>query len=174
MKSLLTKVSNVFDRTISYAAFLAASLLVFTMLSVSAEVVQRYLFNRTIPWLLEVIENLLLFITLLASAWVLKKEGHVKLDLLLNYLSPRNQALLNTLSSIIGAIVFLVVTWYSVETTIKLYQLGYYDVETILQTPKWILLTVIPFGSFLLFIQLLRRSHGFLRRWRVPDEEEGS
>jgi len=144
------------------------------MLSVSVGVAQRYLLNRTIPWLLEVTEYILLFMTLLAAAWVLKKEGHVKLDLVLNYLSPRNQALINTITSLIGAGVFLVVTWYSIETTLKLFQLGFYEPETILQTRKWILVAVIPLGSFLLFIQLLRRSHSFLRRWRwAPDEEEG-
>lgn len=173
MKLLRVKASNIFDCVISYAALLAAFLLIFVMVSISAGVAQRYLLNRTTPWLLEVTEYILLVITLLAAAWVLKKEGHVKLDLVLNYLSPRNQALVNTTTSIIGAGIFLVVTWYSTETTWKLFQLGFYETETILHVPKWIVVAVIPLGSFLLCIQLLRRFYGYLTRWRVsPNKKE--
>jgi len=174
MKSLLTKASSIFDRIIGYAAFLAAIMLVFAMLSVSAEVAERSLINCTTPWVMEITEYILLCMTLLAAAWVLKKEGHVKLDLVLNYLSPRSQARINTITSIVNAVIFLVVTVYSLQTTLKLYQLGFYETETVLKTPKWIITSVIPLGSLLLFIQLVRRSYGFLKRSRASLSEKES
>ena len=107
--NLLTKVANIFDRTIQVATLLAGILLIFLMLSVSADVVLRYFLGRPIGWVKEVAEYILLYIPFLVAAWVLRREGHVKMDMVLTRLNPRTQALVNIVTSSLGAVTFLVI-----------------------------------------------------------------
>lgn len=109
---LLTKSGTIFNRIISAAIVLAGVLLVFVMLSVNAEVVMRYFMRTPLVWVVEVSETLLLFITFLGAAWVLKNEGHVKMDIVLNRLKPRAQVVVNVTTSILSIIAVLLFVWY--------------------------------------------------------------
>ena len=77
---ILAKVGTIFDRTIGYLAFVAAIIIILTMLAVSAQIVMRYFLNRPMIWVMEITEISLLFITFLGTAWLLRREGHVKID----------------------------------------------------------------------------------------------
>ena len=171
MKALM-KVNTIFERIIGVMALLAAILLTSVMLIVTLEVTWRFVTGHATFWVTEVCEYALLFITFLGTAWLLEQEGHVKLDVVLIRLKLRTQALLNTITSFIGAIIFLVVTWYSVESTLQHFQLGYF-IDTTLQPPKWIMLAIIALGSLMLFFQFLRRTNGYLRGWRALAKEQG-
>jgi TRAP-type C4-dicarboxylate transport system permease small subunit len=104
---------------------------------------------------------LLLYMTFLAAAWLSRSEGHVIMDLVINRLNPRHRFFLNVSTSIVGAIIFAVLTWYGAKTTWVYYKMGYW-MPTTLETPKFLVLAIIPIGSCLLFIQLLRRAYGYL------------
>ncbi|MBW8036676.1 MAG: TRAP transporter small permease subunit [Planctomycetes bacterium] len=160
------KLNLVFGGTIKFLAFLAGVLLIFMMFSVSLEVVLRYFFDRPMMGLLEVIQVILLYITFLGVAWVLKLEGHAKMDLVLNLLNPRAQSLLNTITSSICAMICLVITWYGALVTWEHLQKGLYLVG-VLDIPSGLRLMIIPVGTLLLFIQFLRRTYGYLRVWRA-------
>ena len=163
---LLAKVSAIFDRTLDLLVFLACILFVFMMLSVDAEVIMRYFLHRPLIWVLEITEICLLYITLLGATWVLKREGHVKMDIVINRLRPRTQSLLGIISSIIVVVVFAVVAWYGAEVTWDHFLRGTYR-GTIMEIPNAYVLVIIPVGSFLLFVQFLRRTYGYLRSWRA-------
>ena len=111
-------------------------------------------------------EYSLLYMTFLGTAWVLKREGHVRMDLVLNRLNPTSQALANVLSSIAGAIICLVITAYGVKVCWDLYQSGQYF-AAFLKPPKFIILAIVPVGCFLLFIQFLRRTYGYSKDLRA-------
>jgi TRAP-type C4-dicarboxylate transport system permease small subunit len=170
---LIAKVTNIFDRTIDLLAILAIVLLIFTMLSVSGQVIMRYSLERSAFWIIEVNEYALLYITFLGTAWVLKREGHVKMDVVLNRLTPGTQSLLYITTSILGAIICLLLTWYGAKVTWEHFQIGYY-IPTLLKPPKFLILAIIPVGSFLLFIQFLRRTYGFLRSRTTSQDQEQS
>lgn len=169
----LTAATTILDRTLTFLYALAGVLLVFVLLSVCAEVVMRYLFNRPIVWVIEISEVILLYITFLATAWLLKKGGHVKVDILLNRLNPRTQALLSIISCTVGVIVSLCFVWYGAQVTWDHFQRGYFE-PTLLEIPSAALVAIIPVGGFLLLTQFLRDAHRYLRSWRVsPDREQG-
>ncbi len=164
---LLPKGASILDATINLLAFLAGVIFVYLMLSVFVEaVILRYFLGITTDWIREVATYTLLFITFLGTTWVLRREGHVKMDLLLERLKPKPQAMINIITSVVAAIACLVVTWYGVKVTWRDIQTGYY-VATVLEPYSWYLVLIIPIGSFLLFIQFLRRISGFLRSWRA-------
>ena len=161
----LVKVTAIVDRIINFFSVLVVVLLTFMMLSVSFGVVMRYFLKRSPIWVIEVTEYSLLYITFLGAAWLLKKEGHVKMDLVLNMLKPGTQALMNTITSVLCAIVTLIVAWYGAKVSWDHYDTGY-RLSSILRPPSALIVAIIPVGSFMLFLQFLRRTCRHMREFR--------
>lgn len=147
---------KLFDAIIEGMAFFTGVLLVLSMLSVSLDVVMRYFLNRPMHWVGELTEYALLYITFTGAAWVLRKDRHVKIDILHTVLSPSRVNILGLISSIIGAFVCAVLTYGGVRVTWDHIQRGIYE-PTLLEFPKGAVLAIIPVGAFLLTIQFLRR-----------------
>lgn len=164
---LLTKLSICFDRIIDLTQILATILLIFVTFSVGAEVFLRYFLGRPTIWVTEIAEYLLLYITFLVVAWVLRREGHVKMDLVLSRFSPKTQSIVNAVTSLISAIVCFILTWYGAKTTWYFFQ-GGYPTPTPLRVPKFIVVAIIFVGSFLLFIQFLRRTYRYVESLKAP------
>ena len=169
ISKFITRGIRIFDGIINSFATLAAILILFLVASILYEVVMRYFIGRVVLWTFEVTQYCLLFITFLATAWLLKEEGHVRMDLLLGRLKLKNQAMLNTVTSCLGALMFLTVTWYSARVVWQTSQTGYY-LPTVLEILAAPILVIIPIGSFLLSIQFLRRAFGFLSSWKATGE----
>ena len=159
-------VMKLFDRLLDILMVLAIIILVFGWLSVCFEVIMRYFVGKPQIWVIEFVEYSLLYICFLGAPWLLRQDGHVKVDVLLNRLNPRNQALLNTITSGLATILWLLLTWYTAGTTLKAFQMGYYT-ATILEVPKAPLYAVMPLGSFLLFVQFSRRTYGYLMHYKL-------
>ena len=108
----LIKVTRVFDRILDIGAFLAAIMITFAFLAICAQIILRYFWRLQQLWVIDVSTILLVYITFLASAWLLRTEGHVKMDLVINRLSPKQQSILNTVTSSISTIIFIVQLLY--------------------------------------------------------------
>lgn len=167
---LRTKITNAFDSVISSLFSLGAVTIVFLMFLVITQVTVRN-FGVEMIWAFEVSEYSLLWITFLATAWVLKREGHVKMDLVLNRLNPKAEALLNVITSIIGLLICLTYTWYGIKIALSLFESGY-TLYTEIDPPLWPIISIVPIGGFLLSIQFLRRGHENLSRWRTMGNKE--
>jgi len=163
------KAISLFDRVIEYFAYVAGVLVVFVMLSISAEVVSRYLFGRSIVWSLQFCEYSLLYITFFGGAWLLKKEGHPSLDILLNYMKPKTRDAMNMIMSLVGGVICFLVACSSMVVTYQLFLTGARD-PAIIEVPKGPLVAIIPIGSFLISIQFFRRAHGYLRALKETNE----
>ena len=159
-----------FDAILNLGGVLTALIIIFIMIAVVYEVVMRYFLDRPTLWVLEVVEWCLVWMTFLCAAWVLKEEGHVKMDILVTRLNPRAQALLGVITSIISALVCLTFVWYGTQVVWDHFARGVVEAK-MLRAPKAPLIVVIPAGFFLLFIQFLRRSHGLLVKWRALQEK---
>lgn len=157
---------TVFDRIIDILAFLAGILVIFAMLAVCTDVSLRFFWNYPIVWVYEITELSLLFIAFLGTTWLLKKGGHVRVDIILVRVSQRTQELLGMVSSIIGILICLVLVWYGIQVSWQFTAEGISD-PTILELPKGPILIIIPLGSFLLLIQFLRSIHGYWRKWQT-------
>jgi TRAP-type C4-dicarboxylate transport system permease small subunit len=162
---VISKLGRVFDSAIGIMARLSDVILMFLMLSVCADVILRYFFNRPQAWIVEISEYLLLYITFLGAAWVLKNEGHVIIDILVARVTPRPRAALGIISSVIGTFVCLVVFWFGTVETLDIFKRGVPN-PSVLEFPKAPLVAIIPFGSFFFMIQFIRRTFGFMRSFR--------
>ena len=150
-----TRISRTVDHVLTVGAVLSGIFLVFIMLSVSFDVILRYTLNQPLEWVVEISQYLLVGLTFFAAAWVLKRDGHVKMDQLFNTLGPRTQSVLSTITSILSAIACLIIVWYGTWVTLDHIQTGdsYY---TTLETPKWPISAIVVVGFLLLLFQFLR------------------
>lgn len=166
---LLRKLSVGFDYFLSGLMTLGAVILAFLMLAVCWDVIARTAAGKPLIWLLEFTEYGLLYITFLCTAWVLNNEAHVTSDLLLVSLNLKHQALLNAITSILGAAICFVLFWFGVAVSWEKLQNGAYQ-PTAIQPPDFPIYIIIPIGFFLLFVQFLRRTLKNLKNWKAAGD----
>ena len=165
--------SRLFDRILGAFGAFGAGLIILVTLGIASDVSMRFFFNRPIRGMVEITEYAILWITFLLAAWVLKRDKHVKMDIVLRWLKPTVQSLINIITSVLSAIAFLILTGYAAAVTWESFKMGFLD-YTALAPPLWPIQVIIPIGSFLLFIQLLRRTRGYWKNWRQIRTEDPS
>jgi C4-dicarboxylate transporter DctQ subunit len=156
----------VFDRLNIILAGISGFIVVFMMFVVSADVSLRYFFNEPLIWAPEITEVLLLYVAFLGAAWLLKEDGHVRVDIILVRVNPRVKAALYLISGIVGILVCAILIWQGILISIQ-YTVEHISDPTILQLPKGHLLTIIPVGSLLLLIQFTRNTFTYWHKWRT-------
>jgi len=165
------KVTRLFDRILDYLFILAGALLVFSTFSVCLMVFSRYFLNQPMGWIVEINEYIILHTAFLVAAFVLRQEGHVKMDILLERFPLKVQLAVNIITSIVSTLVCCIFTWFGAKVTLELYQKQTLT-ATVLELPKYLFTIVIFLGSFLLVIQFIRRTCGFIEKWRGLQEHE--
>jgi TRAP-type C4-dicarboxylate transport system permease small subunit len=162
---------SVFDKTITAMMVLGAALIIIDTLAVSIDVIVRYVAGVSYTGLFELTEYSLLWITFLATAWLLKTGGHIRVDLLADRLEPGPRAILDSIASIIGILLLGALTWYGARLTVLDFQTGLY-LSSILSPVKWPIEIIIPIGYLLLLIDLLRKTYHRLAALRTPPRGE--
>lgn len=135
------------------------------MVVTTIEVIVRYFFKIPMAETFEIVEYSLLWMGFLGAGWVLRREAHTRMDIVLLRLSPRVQAGLNAVTSVICAGMWLLLTYYGFKVTWDSYRTGYF-LATLLAPPMWPVFIVIPLGGLLLFIQFVRRAISNAQDWR--------
>jgi TRAP-type C4-dicarboxylate transport system permease small subunit len=151
----LTRVENLL-------AGLGIAVLILIIGAVCSEILLRTFFARPQVWVIEFSEYGLLFITFLGTSWLMRQDGHVRVDLLTNALGVEGKRRLALVSAAIGCAVSVVLTVFGVIVTLDAQRRGVYK-PTILEFPTWLVLVVIPLGSTLLTLRFL---HRFAALWR--------
>ena len=148
------------DRIIDGMAAIAGLLLVFMMFSICYEVVLRYFLFSPLTWVTEISEYILLYATFLGAPWVLKKDAHVKVDIVLARLGFKTRVIVNLVTSLISIGVCLVLVWFGTQMSLDLYQRGIPVIKS-LSVPKFLLVGIIPFGGLFLAVQFIRRIYDY-------------
>lgn len=160
------KLGKLFDSINIIMVVISAVLLLGLTFIVGADITLRYLFNRPLGWVKEVSEYTLVGMGFLVAAWILRDDGHVKMDLVLNKVRPRVQTMMNIITSIISTIIVFIITWFTMRVIVDFYRTKLVA-PTVLEPPKWILLTPILVGCFLLGVQFVRRTYAFIGKWKT-------
>lgn len=146
--------------------FLGCAIFIFDVFAICLEVILRYFFNAPLTWVVEITEISLVYITFLPAAWLLRKEGHVNMEMLLALFKPRTQDLVNVITSLLCAALCLLVLSFSITITWDIIQRKVAE-ATILLLPKWIEIIPVPIGFFLLTIQFSLRSYHYFEKWKT-------
>jgi TRAP-type C4-dicarboxylate transport system permease small subunit len=165
----LSKLDRLLDRLVVSLAWVAGGFVIFMWISINFEVVMRYFLLSPTSWVTDFSLYFILYITFLGTAWVLKKDGHVKIELLLNALPPGVRRPINTITSILGALVCAVLFWYSLTLTVNAFQTQALFVKSVI-VPRWPVYVVMPLGFILLVFQFLRRAWQYAVKGEIHTE----
>lgn len=140
-----------YARLLQGLAACAAVLLGATAAAITLDVVGRNLGLFTLPWILEVSEYVLPLATFLVAPWLLYRNEHVRLDMLLPALPW-----LNRVADLAGLAVSAVLVVYGVRTILNSAQQGAMVFKSVV-FPEWWLYAPVPLCFALLSFEFVRR-----------------
>lgn len=158
-----------FDHLLDALAYLAGMLIFVITFFVCGSVVIRYLGFRPPIWVLQFTEYGLLWFTFLAAAWLLRHNGHIRIDTLTSRLRPKAHKAIQVVDDVLGFIVSMVIFIFGTVHTIELAQRGIMEVKG-LTVPKAPFFVIIPIGGLVLAIQFARNIAGYGHAKQAGDE----
>ena len=150
---------SVYNRLIQAGAVICGAVFMFMMVVVSIDAILRYGFSAPLAWEIEVNEYLLLYVTFLGAPWLLRQDGHVRVDILFAYIPERVARRLTLITSLVGGLACLVLCIVGCQATWEAFVRGLPEIKT-LAVPRWTLMWVIPYGSLLLSIEFFLKARG--------------
>lgn len=139
-------------------------MLLVLMLLDASDVLGRYLLNKPVKGAWEVSQILLAGVVLFAWAHTQAKGGHVKLDLFVTRLSPRAQAMVDFVTSLLGAVLFGLVVWQAAGMAMIYWEAGY--IVDVIRIPLAPFQLFVSLGALFLCLELIIEMFEHLRQWR--------
>jgi len=118
------------------------------------EVVMRYVFRHPTGWTIEFVPFMLLWGGFVGAALTLKQDRHIRVDLLIRYLSPKSQIIMNVVTGTIGIVFCSVLFVEGLKMVIQTKELGTRTSGTF-ELPIFIPQLCVPIGAALLLLQFL-------------------
>ena len=158
-------IARIYDNVLRALFALAGLLIVGIMVSVTIDVVGRYFLGRPVGWVLEAVEYTLLFIPFLGMAWLVRKGGHVRIDVVLSVFGRRTQAAINSATAAGAAIACGVAAYWAALTTWDHFDravttIGIYPIS------KYLPIAVIALGFAFTCLEFARQAYEEFRAFR--------
>ncbi len=147
---------DTFIRTVSalsrIAGVAAALLIALAVFVIADMVIERYIFNLTTIWQIDVVTYCVVAATFIGSPYVLLTRGHVNVDVLPIYLGPRSRYWLaifaNLLALAFCTVIFILCTKFWYESWINTWLSN-----TVWRSRLWIPYLSMPIGLGLILLQ---------------------
>ena len=124
------------------------------VVTVCLDVFTRYFLRSSSVAVQELEWHFFAVIFLLASAWALKHNKHVRVDVLYMNFKPRNQALANLIGSLLFLLPFaVIVIWSSQNFVMNSFRIGEVSPDPGGLPARYILKSMIPIGFSLILLQ---------------------
>ncbi|HKZ05742.1 MAG TPA: TRAP transporter small permease [Methylomirabilota bacterium] len=145
-----------YGRLLRAGAVVAALLLGLLALLVTGDVVARNLGVGTLPWILEVSEYGLPLATFLVAPWLLYRNEHVRLDVLLTAIPVKAARALERLSDGVGLAVSVIFVIYGWRAVVSSAQQSSMVIKSVV-FPEWWLYAPVPLCFAFLAVEFVRR-----------------
>ncbi|KUG26538.1 trap dicarboxylate transporter, dctq subunit, unknown substrate 6 [hydrocarbon metagenome] len=150
----MNKIADKIDAAIEKIGRSVSWLTLILVLLVCYDVISRYLFKSSIVAIQELQWHLFAIIFLVAAAYTLKYDEHVRVDVLYSKFSPRTQAVINLIGTIIFLIPFcLLIVYASRNFVFSSFQIGETSPDPGGLPARYILKAILPFSFFLILLQ---------------------
>lgn len=149
--SLIESVLSRFNPFIRWTSIFGMVILVLMMGFIFVSVVMRYVFNRPLLGQVELIEIMMAVVVFSAIAYAQLTKSHVTMDIVVNRLSARPRLILEGSANLISIALFCLIVYCSILNT-----LNTVSTTPIFAIPLRYMRLLVPFGSILLTIMLLR------------------
>ena len=157
------------ERFARWGAYIAAFLILAMSIWITYDVLARNLFGVASPWAFDLSEYSLVWMTFLAAPWILLRDGHVRIEILVDVLGKFTQRVLGVLVSLIGLAVCVILTWRTGIAAVEYYQ-NDVMMARIWYIPRIWPYIVVPIGSLMLSFAFLAR----LALYVVERDPEGT
>ena len=147
---------GIYEKLLLLSVILAASLVFFMTVTVSADVILRNLNWGNLPWVVEVSEFILFLATFLAAPWVMHLDAHTRVDVAIQLLPPKGRQVVGVAGDVLVLAVCLFLLIYGIRTDWEAFRL-HGMIYKQLVVPEWWLLAVIPFSGLLLTVEFILR-----------------
>ena len=123
------------------------------MFLITTNVLLRYVFNRPLKSVYEIVEVLLVIVVCFGMAYTATLKGLVSVEVLVERFPPRAQAFMDMVSSLLGMCLFSLIAWKSAEQAIIYWTEK--SATYAANVPLFPFVSVVVFGSGLLSLVLL-------------------
>jgi len=135
-------------------------------------VILTYVFEVSDIFSVEVSEYLLVFLCFASIAWILKEGRHVRVEVIVGRLSPKRQAIMHVVVSLLAFVFCIVLVWKAAGVTLFNYQRGFRS-ASLVNFPLWIPYLIITLGSLLLTLQYIVQIHEiFVTLKKLPESPQ--
>lgn len=161
MKSLM----QVLGKLIDVIGYLCGLLMILMVLNVFYDVVMRYVFSNASIGMQELEWHLFAAMFMFGIGYTLKQDGHVRVDIIYDRLSPTTQAWIDIIGTLIFAIPFTaLIVYYGFGYAVDAFQMGEGSADPGGLPHRWVIRSVIPVASAFVILCLL---HGLLEKVAV-------
>jgi C4-dicarboxylate transporter, DctQ subunit len=129
------------------------------------QVIGRYVVPQYASgWSDEVTVYFAVWAIFIASSQLVRRDGHVRPDLVLRLLPPSAQRFVEMFNCVVALAFCLGLLWYGLRIVGDAWSLDERS-ETILAFPMWIYYSALPTGSLLMSVRYVIRLYRYLFRW---------
>jgi len=151
---IIKKICQYIDKLNTWIGHMVAWVTLLLVLAVFTDVVMRYLFKTSYVFVQELEWHLFAFIFLMGAGYTLLKDGHVRVDIIYQQLSPKARAWVN----VIGTLLLLFPGCYMIITTSSTFFCNSYAIMECSPDPggipyRCIIKSAIPVGFSLVALQ---------------------
>lgn len=130
---------------------MAASLVLAAMMLLTvADVVLRWIFDHPIIGTTEITESMMTCIAFFALAWCAAENSHLKVDLIVDRLPPKVQAVIDSLTTLGGLCLVALIAWRSFLEGIAVQQM--HLISSLIKLPAYPFYYIIAAGSVILCV----------------------
>lgn len=120
-----------------FLKYVAAALLLFVAVLIAFDVVMRFVFNRPVIGIAEIVANGIVIIAFLQLSYAVRIGSMLRSELLVNRLGVRGKAVLEGIVSALGALLFGLIAWASVSPMMKAISTLEFEGHASFQVPVW-------------------------------------
>ena len=148
--------SHVVSRWDDLEKWIAGILMLFALLLSFYSVGARYIFHWSLDWSDEISVYAVVWAVFFGISSLIKKDEHVRIDLLISRFSPKGQNILHFYHALLGLAFVAVVAWGGYLMVQKAYASGITS-ESHLKFKMYLPFLIMPFGGLLLVCRLVER-----------------
>jgi TRAP-type C4-dicarboxylate transport system permease small subunit len=123
------------------------------MLLTASDVILRYVFNRPIVGSYDLTEYMMAILVSFGLAYCAFVKGHVRVDLIVTHLPQRLQSVIDSITGLLGIILFSIITWQAFIYMKLLFDSGLKS--TVLLIPRFPFAGLVCLASAVLTVTLL-------------------
>lgn len=147
----MERLQGILDTFSDWLGKLTSLLMVLLLLNIFYDVVARYFFRSSSIGMQELEWHLFATMFLLGIAYTLKAEGHVRVDVFYERLTPKGKAVINCLGVILFLLPFCaLIAWYGYGFALESYELGETSGDPGGLPHRWIVKSMIPVSALCL------------------------